>query len=89
MDYSYYSINEVPLITYGMIAITTGVLVSVSMSDNGKESESGPSESKSEPEPEPEPEPQEEQLGGRRKHKGKLTKHKRKMHHKTSPKRRK
>jgi len=42
MDYSYYSIYEVPLVTYGMIAITTGVLAFVSMSeDKSEESESG------------------------------------------------
>lgn len=40
MDYSYYSINQVPLVTYGMIAITTGVLVFVSLSDNDESSNS-------------------------------------------------
>ena len=40
MDYSYYSIYEVPLVTYGMIAITTGVLAFVAMADD-KSEESG------------------------------------------------
>jgi hypothetical protein len=40
MDYSYYSINQVPLVTYGMIAITTGVLAFVAMAD-AKENDSG------------------------------------------------
>jgi len=76
MDYSYYSINEVPLVTYGMIAITTGVLAFVAMTDD-KGSDSGEggagmgfgslvsgSEDQSEPSS-----GEEEQLGGKRKNK--------------------
>jgi len=70
MDYSYYSIYEVPLITYGMIAVTTGVLVFVSMADEkGGDLASEPAAASSSPEPEPEPSSGEEQMGGKRKKK--------------------
>ena len=74
MDYSYYSINQVPLVTYGMIGITTALLVTVSMSESGG-SDSGAAEG-----------PAAEQYGGSQKHK---TRGKRTHNHKISPKRRK
>ena len=80
MDYSYYSINDVPLVTYGMIAITTGILVTVSMSesgDNRQESESASIFST-----------ENEQYGGRKNH-HKKTKEHRKPGHRSSPKQRK
>jgi hypothetical protein len=86
MDYSYYSINQVPLVTYGMIAITTGVLAFVAMAED-KEGESAPA-----PAPAPEPEPsssggEEEQIGGKRRKK-KVSKQKHaKLHKKHTTKR--
>jgi hypothetical protein len=64
MDYSYYSINQVPLVTYGMIAITTGVLVFVSLSDD-KGTEAPAEEYPAE----------EEQVGGRRRKRRSKQKH--------------